>query len=175
MDNKFLLGFTNEGNLVFAEVNYGRYFSVCFNEVEPFEPTDELNQAQVESFLECSGKDWKYDQCETHNCTPNELCEIIADEWDIEELYDISLYSETFDINGKEVYFMSCGCGQHDTRDYMQSYAIDEQLAKELFRLWDEYHLSNDITDEDMVIVKQFLNLSVDEDTIIEDFLKENF
>jgi hypothetical protein len=140
-----LLGATKEGTLVFADIHVGgegsrNYLSVSFREVRPFLATNEFLEERAESYIDGMDKESLYDLCERFDCRPSELVGE-ANHIGIEALVDISLYPESFSIDGYEddVYFESYGCGQHDTRDILVP--IDSEFSEWLHSLWDTYHL----------------------------------
>ena len=74
---KVLLGGTEEGTLVFADIHLGGegyrdYFSVSFSEVRPFLATNEFLRERAENFLDGADKEFLYDLCERFDCKPSE-------------------------------------------------------------------------------------------------------
>ena len=152
---KVLLGGTEEGTLVFADINVGGehrdHFSASFSEVRPFLATDEFLKVRAEDYIYGMDKESLYDMCERFDCKPSELVyELVKQTYmgGIESLVDISLYPESFSIDGYEddIYFESDGCGQHDTRDILVP--IDSEFSEWLHSLWDTYHLEK-LTEEE--------------------------
>lgn len=159
---KVLLGGTEEGTLVFADIHVGGehrdYFSVSFSEVRPFLATNEYLEMRAESFIDCGDKEFLYDMCERFNCAPGALVDELVGEANyigIESLVDISLYAESYRMDGynDDVYFESDGCGQHDTREKL--IPIDPEFSEWLHSLWDTYHLQK-LTEEEYgnIIIK---------------------
>ena len=160
-----LLGATEEGTLVFADINVGGrwegsrdYFSASFSVVRPFLATNEYLEMRAESYLDCGDKEFLYDMCERFDCSPNNLVDELVGEANyigIESLVDISLYSETYRLDGYEddMYFESEGGGQSDTRDRL--IPIDSEFSEWLHSLWDTYHLQK-LTEEEYgnIIIK---------------------
>ena len=150
-----LLGGTEEGTLVFADIHVGGehrdYFSVSFSEVSPFLATDEFLRERAEGYIDSMDKEFLYDMCERFDCKPSKLVDELVGEANyigIESLVDIFLYPESFSIGDYEddVYFESDGCGQHDTRDSLVP--IDSEFSEWLHSLWDTYHLEK-LTEEE--------------------------
>lgn len=154
MDKKILLGVTKEGTLVFADIHLGGegyrdYFSVSFNEVRPFLATNEFLRERAENYIDGADKEFLYDLCERFDCKPSELADELVGEANymgIESLVDISLYPESYSIDGysDEVYFESDGCGQLDIREYL--IPINKEFSDWLHSLWDNHHLILNIT-----------------------------
>lgn len=151
MKREFLLGITGENSLVFAEVEYSDnasnpHFSVCFREVEPFKLDMDKIKNNIEDMLEYEyTKEDLYVLCERYDCSPsqllNEYMENHNDEDLIDMVYDTSLYTEQYQVQGDLIYFQSLSSGQHDTRDYLKVYPHGEGFADFIFAIWDKYHL----------------------------------
>lgn len=181
---KVLLGGTEEGTLVFANIHVGGegcrdYFSVSFSEVRPFLATDEFLRERAEDYIDGCNIESLYDMCQEFNCAPSDLVEELLGEANyigIESLVDISLYPESYSIDGyeDEVYFESWGCGQHDTRDRL--IPIDPEFSEWLHSLWDTYHLQQ-LTEEEYgnieTKVEEYLD-TIDEHEWIKEWLMEN-
>lgn len=178
-----LLGATKEGTLVFADIHVGgehrNYFSVSFSEVRPFLATNEFLRERAESYIDGMDKEFLYDLCERFDCKPSDLVDELVGEANyigIEALVDISLYPESYSIDGYEddVYFESDGCGQCDTRDIL--IPIDPEFSEWLHSLWDTYHLQK-LTPEEYGNISEVINRyldTVDEDKWIQKWLEEN-
>jgi hypothetical protein len=181
---KVLLGGTKEGTLVFADIHVGgehrNYFSVSFSEVRPVVVTDEFLRERAEGYIDGMDKESLYDLCERFDCKPSDLVEELVREANyigIESLVDISLYPESYSIDGynDDVYFESWGCGQHDTREYL--IPIDPEFSEWLHSLWDTCHLQQ-LTEEEYGIyisrvIEEYLG-TFDESEWIEKWLIEN-
>ena len=146
---KLLLGATNNEELVFANVSYNTiarspYFAVYFDVVTPFEVTEELKEERAESLLDCYDKEGKYDLCEQWDCKPSELLEEMIYRLDIEELFDISLYPESIEINDTVVFFESGSCGQcGEYCEDVETYCYNKELVDKILEYWTEYHLKD--------------------------------
>lgn len=163
-----LLGATKEGTLVFADIHVGgehrNYFSVSFSEVRPFLATNEFLRERAESYIDGMDKEFLYDLCERFDCKPSELVDELVKQTymeGIESLVDISLYPESYFIDGydDEVYFESDGCGQCDTRDILVP--IDPEFSEWLHSLWDTYHLQK-LTEEEYGNISRVINEYLD-------------
>ena len=179
-----LLGATKEGTLVFANIHVGGegyrdYFSVSFSEVRPFLATNEFLEERAEGYVDGMDKEFLYDMCEGYDCKPSELVDELVGEANylgIESLVDISLYPESFSIDGYEddVYFESEGGGQHDTRDILVP--IDGEFSEWLHSLWDTYHLQQ-LTEEEYGnisrVIEEYLG-TIEEYEWIKEWLMEN-
>lgn len=180
---KVLLGGTEEGTLVFADIHVGgehrNYFSVSFSEVKPFLVTYEFLEERVKDYIDGCDKESLYDMCERFDCKPSDLVDELVREVNsigIEVLVDISLYPESFSIEGYsgDVYFESWGCGQHDTREYL--IPINKEFSEWLHSLWDTYHICR-LTKEEYGnierVVREYID-SLDEHEWIKEWLMEN-
>lgn len=181
--SEVLLGGTEEGTLVFADIRIGgeyrNYFSVSFSEVRPFLATDEFLRERAENYVDDVDKEFLEALCEWFNCKLSELADELVGEANsigLELLVDISLYPESYSIEGygDEVYFESESCGQHDTREYL--IPIDPEFSEWLHSLWDTYHLQQ-LTEEEYGNIKdkveEYLG-TFDEREWIEKWLIEN-
>ena len=149
MKRKILLGTTEEGNVIFANVeirerNGEKIFSASFDEVRPVEVTDEYLRERVVEMVKYMNKDDLFNLLEDYDCRPSELVDYfmqdLLQKYGVEGILDISLYPESFSVEGfDEIYFESVSCGQHDTRDILLP--INEAFSEWLHSLWDTYHL----------------------------------
>ena len=149
MKRKILLGATEDGTIVFANVHVGgehrNFFSVSFDEVRPVVVTDEFLRERAEEILDGLDRGSLYDLCERFDCRPSELVDYFMrdqlENFGVEGILDISLYPESFSIEGYdgEIYFESESCGQDGTRDIL--IPIDPEFSEWLHSLWDSYHL----------------------------------
>jgi len=184
MKREILLGATEDGTIVFANVeiregNGERIVSASFDEVRPFLATYEFLRERAENYIDGVDKEFLYDLCERFDCKPSELADELVDEANyigIELLVDISLYPESYSIEGygDEIYFESESCGQHDTRDIL--IPIDPEFSEWLHSLWDTYHLKQLPEEEYGNIedkVEEYLG-TFDESEWIEKWLIEN-
>lgn len=141
---KMLLGATNENELVFAEVQMGRYFSVCFDVVYPVEITEEFLATRAEGYLECMDKADLYDMCERYDSTPKDLIHNFIYDLAVEDIIDNSLYTEIFttkDMNN-EIYFESSSCGQ--CGQYLDDITINRHsmaVIDSIKTWWNLHHL----------------------------------
>lgn len=180
MRNKYLLGATVDGNLVFGEVeittrNGYKEFTASFDEVRPFNGNDFDATAYVEMYVDDMDKKWKYDQCEHYNCAPQDLVnEMSAEINDPRDIVDCSLYNEEVEVNGDTWYFESESCGQHDTRGTMEIYTNKEAYNR-IHKFWDEYHLKEINVEVEMEINSACKLLeAVDEEAWIENYIAEH-
>lgn len=180
---KVLLGATKEGTLVFADIHVGgehrNYFSASFSEVRPFLATNEFLRERAENYIDGADREFLYDLCERFNCKPSDLVDELVGEANylgIEALVDISLYPESYSIDGYEddVYFESDSCGQHDTREYLVP--INKEFSEWLHSLWDTYHLQQ-LTEEEYGnisrVIEEYLG-TIEEYEWIKEWLMEN-
>ena len=188
MLKKFLLGITNEGNLVFTNVEYNddiyEYFSVTFNEVEPFEYNKDIIEDMIEDRINYDySKEELYDLYEKYDCdcSPSKLLDNILEYNSEEELidmfYDTSLYSETYRIGDSEIYFESIGGGQHDTRDDLDILPHGQEFTDFIFEIWDNYHLKALDNKKKIEIFNKIDEKlkDFDEELYIQDYLEEVF
>jgi len=135
MKTQIILGITKNNTIVIANVKNDNYFSISFDEVEPFIITDDIIDERIDEFVE--------EYASYENININKARKIINNEYDnygIEGLFDISLYSESFLVDDDEMYFLSVGCGQLDCRNDIIKHEHKE-LTEKIFQLWDKYHL----------------------------------
>ena len=179
MERKILLGATEDGTIVFANVEIReRIFSASFDEVRPVEVTDEYLRERVEGMLDCMDALSTLEMLEAYGCRPSELVDyFIRDQlwnWGVEGILDISLYPESFSIEGYdgEIYFESESCGQHDTREYL--IPINKEFSEWLHSLWDTHHLCS-LTDEEVDNVERIIREYEDEVGDIEEWIQNWF
>ena len=180
MVKKILLGATEDGTIVFANVeirerNGERIFSASFDEVRPVEVTDEFLKERAEGILEGMNKDDLYCMLEDYDCRPSELVDYFIQDmlqnYGVEGILDVSLYPESFSVEGydDEIYFESEGCGQCDTRDYL--IPIDPEFSEWLHSFWDTYHLCS-LTDEEVDNVERRIKEYEEEVGDIEEWIQ---
>ena len=180
MRNKYLLGATVDGNIVFGEIevtNRNGYpqFTASFDEVIPFNGNNYDYESYYKIWLDDLDKEWKYDQCEMYECAPQELPSVLAAQCDDpRDALDCSLYPECVEVDGNDWYFESGSCGQHDTRDEMELYTNKEAYDR-LHKLWDSYHLQK-IDDAVMTEVNAVMEMleAVNEEEWIENYILEH-
>ena len=122
-------------------------------------------------------KEYLYDLCERHWCSPQDLPSKLADECcDVRDAMDCSLYPEEMCIDDDYWYFESGSCGQHDTRKESMGEYANKEAYDLLHELWDEYHL-NKVVDEVVDKVNKIVDMleEVDEEAWIEDYIRRNF
>ena len=187
MKTKIFLGFTNNQELSYAEIENNRnenskYFSVCFSTLNISKMTNEETTSRAESFVDGMDDSYKLLMCDKYDCSPQNLTEEIENDTyeGINMLYGDRDYDFDFqDENGDEIIFEYSSGGQHDTRD---SFTGDCELfiSRELYNLindtWDEYHLSEIPTGRynammDMVNDEKS-NMDVDE--LVREYLTKN-
>lgn len=146
MTEKYLLGANKYNELVFGEFGITRRngypeFTASFFTVRPFNGDNIDLVEYYNDWMEDMPKDYLYDLCEEHDCSPSCLAESLADICDdIRDVIDCSLYSESYLVDGEEWYFESGSCGQHDTRDEMEE-IINIEAYNLIHELWDKHHL----------------------------------
>ena len=177
---KYLLGSTNDNELVFGEfgvtkLNEYHEFTASFDVVRPFREVDvDLGEFWY-SRLEDYDYEMKYNLCEEYDCAPSELLQnLIDNDDDIMELFDCSLYPECYTIDNEDWYFESGACGQHDSSGDMAEY-VNEDAYNALIDLWNNYHLKK--VDEN--VIKKVDDIAsaledVDEEAWITDFIKRH-
>ena len=194
MRRKYLLGATEEREIVFAEfeLTHPRYwskdkghwtdedvleFSASFDCVRPFEGDEYDLTEYYESWCDCMDKATLYDMCERLDCSPSELPKELADEcYDVRDALDCSLYPEIINVDGADWYFESGSCGQHDTREDGMDEYVNQEAYDLLHELWDEYHLKK-VGDDVVEKVNKIIDMleEVDEEEWIEDYIRRNF
>lgn len=178
MRSIFLIGTTKDKELVFAEVENKNYFSTCFSSVMPFIVTADRCRDVAEDYADpgMMGYDVIYNLLEEYDCSPSELPDKIAENSCVEDLFDISLYPETYSIHGDDWYFESVGCGQQDLTE-----ELAEVVSPEVYRLlgfWKTHHLKT-LTNAEEAEINSIVNNIIaaveDEEDYIIKFIKKNF
>lgn len=179
---KMLLGANKYGEIVFGEwevctLNGYPEFSASFDTVRPV-CEDSVNL--VDYFEDCSDPrcmdaDWIIDQCNYHRCCPDDLPQALADDcYDLRDALDCSLFPEKYTINGKNWYFESSSCGQHDTREEMTLY-VNKAAYDDLISLWENFHLKKVDEKEIASVLASVKNrLTVNEEEWITKFIVDN-
>ena len=177
---KYLLGSTNDNELVFGEFgvterNGYHEFAASFDVVRPFCESDVDVEEIWNDRLDEYDCDIKYTLCEDYNCSPSELLQnLVGSESNVMELLDCSLYPEWYTIDDDDWYFESVGCGQHDTTGDMAEY-VNEDAYNALIDLWNNYHLKQ--VGEDVIKkVDEIASTldSVDEEGWFADFIERH-
>lgn len=182
MRKKYLLGVTNNGELVFGEFKVTKRngypeFTASFNTVFPITEDEVDAEEYYENLIEGADDSWVLERLKIYDCPYTELPErlVIDNGASIYDIRDCSLYSEEIDVDGITYYFESSSCGQHDTRkDGMELYTNQKAYDK-LHELWDLYHLKK--VDEEVIKEVQELHevlSKIDEKEWIENWIKEN-
>ena len=181
MRKKFLLGATADREIVFGEFeithrNGYQQFSASFDCVRPFNGNDYDLEQYFEDWMDGCDKEYLYDLCERHWCSPQDLPGKLADEcFDVRDALDCSLYPEEMQVDDDYWYFESSSCGQNDTREEMEEYT--NKVAYDLLhKLWDKYHLMkvDEGVEEEVQKIVEMLD-DVDEEAWIEDYIRRNF
>jgi hypothetical protein len=163
MEYKYLLGATNDGEIVFGEFGISNRngcpeFTASFEKVQPFSENDADDAEEYYENLidEMDGQE-KWNLCKENDLRPSELAEWIADNRGREpqDIHDCSLYPEIIDVDGTNWYFESRSCGQHDTRGEM-TILVSANCYDRLHDLWDKYHLKR----VDESVISEVQNLS---------------
>jgi hypothetical protein len=181
MNEQLLLGFTKSNEVVFANISNERgYFSVSFDTSYPMAIGYEVAMERVEDLIEQMDSQWTLDKLNYYDCKPSELAyNLYKDTYNVvEEFFDNSLYTESFDIEGVEetIYFLASGCGQHDTRGQM-AWNVNTELYNYLHELWDEFHLEEIPQEklEPLVEAVKHQHGTLNEEAVIENWLKKIF
>ena len=155
MEKKFLIGFTKDYNIIQAEIalrdwNFENEFTASFSESSIVNADETIYNEDyiydyVESFLDEMDDEYKYELCETYDCTPRNLTQKLTDLYlddpkDFMHFLDNSYYPEIVSTSNSDYFFKADSGGQHDTRDDLL-YAIDKELYDDMHYLWDNYHL----------------------------------
>ena len=169
MKTQIILSITKNNTIVIANVENNNHFSISFDEVEPFIITDDIIDDRLEELTE--------EYASYENININKARKIINNEYDnygIESLFDISLYSESFLVDDDEIYFLSISCGQIDCRNDIIKHE-NKELTEKIFQLWDKYHLQeiNNIEITDLFYDIQKENNRKDFDDLMESLGKE--
>jgi hypothetical protein len=181
MGYELLLGFTKDKEVVFGEVEYrDGQFSASFDVSFPMEIGYDETMDRINDLIEQMDSKWVLDKLYDYDCNPSELSKkLYHDTYNaVEEFFDISLYSESFIIDGVEddIYFLASSCGQHDTRKEMSTY-INRELYNYIHELWDEYHLKEMPKEkfDKLVEAIEHQNNTIHDYDVIENWLINNF
>lgn len=180
MRHRILLGFTNDNEVVFADVKNRNHFSVCFDTSYPMAIGESDIEERIESYIENSDKEWVLNRLEFYDCKPSELAEYIRrDSYDIiNDFFDNSCYPESFQIDGIEddIYFIASAGGQHDTREVGMSWCVNTQLYNAIHEMWDKYHLKDAPKEEIEKLFEaiEHQNNTIDEYAVVKQWLESN-
>lgn len=167
MDKEFLIGTTENDELIFCNVRLkdNNEFSASFSTVTPSILEEELITSNIEMFVDNIDSDYFLELLKKYDCKPSDLVETLyEDSYNvIEDFFDNSLYPEVFNFGETEVFFESCGCGQHDTRGVVKDIFIDKEFFDYIHHLWDTNHLKV-VSEIDMEKLKSYLETSLIED-----------
>lgn len=165
---KVLLGATKDMSLIFAEVGYHtnsnsvKEFTASFSQVTPTEVDDDYLKERVTSLLDCLDKGDLYGMCSNYDCTPDQLPEVYFDQivrfgGGVEEILDISLYPESYTVQGAhdDIYFESVGAGQGDY--FAELIPINKEFSDWLQAKWYRFHLK-EVSDEWVEVLKHMLD-----------------
>lgn len=177
---KYLIGMTNENEVVFAEpkVRKGE-FTCSFDVVLPFVLDDDDVDNRCQDFIDGLDAASTLKICERLHCAPQDIVDSLDFEDKFELAYDTSLYpNNVCRDDGNEWYFESSSCGQVDVReDGMKNLVINNNTFNELMRLWDNYHLKK-LPETEMkvydAIMRELEEVSEDEESLIKDMIETN-
>jgi hypothetical protein len=183
-ENKFILGFNEQGSLVLGsfrirENDSKKEFCASFEEVEPFVATDSYILERLENLVEGMDSDLKFEICERFDVRPSELAETIYQYDGIESAVDISLFPYSFEVDGAEddVYFESGGCGQVDVFEGFGDgdLFVSEEFYNLIRDTWKEYHL-NEIPEDKLEEMMELYEKEKEKDTdsLIVKYLEKN-
>lgn len=184
---EFLVGFTNDNEVAFMEVEVRNRdyngenkfeFSASFNCVKPFivEDSDGIEYAQELLDSGYSDED-KYGLCEKFDCRPSDLAEALADDMGIytnADERDCSLYPNRIMVDDTEYAFESMGCGQHDVMEVGLKEFVNKEAFMKLYEYWQKYHLEvidNEQAKEVEDLVDEMLLANEEEE--IENYIKK--
>lgn len=169
MKKQIILGKSKNNTILIANVENDKYFGVSFDEVEPCIITDDMIDEMIDNSIENYESFYNVDTEEARRVINN-----YYNNYGIESLFDISLYSESFLVDDEEMYFLSVGCGQIDCKNNIKKHE-NKQLTEKIFQLWNKYHLQEvdnmEITDLFYDIEKE--NDKKDFDNLMESLGKE--
>lgn len=186
MEYENLIGFTNDNEIIFAEVSNDNYAAVSFSlsKIEKARDTiynEDFIRSLNEMLIEGLDDSTIVYLCNMYNSSPKDLAEKMTEEtYDDPELamnlLDCSYYPEILTINNEDYIFVSTSGGQVDTRKDLKE-AIDKNLYDKIHEFWDKYHLGDiegnkeALNDFDEIIkVLQ----SIDAEKEIEEFISKN-
>lgn len=138
---QILLGLTENGEFIFADVKIRNNVAISFDVVAPFEFSYEAALERIQENLEDVGDCEIGRLCQQFNCSPSDLPEILFRLEGVEAAYDISLYPESFQVQEKDIYFEFVACGQIDISKIKFKAVTDKSLLLFTIRLWKKYHL----------------------------------
>lgn len=144
---KILLGANSDRNLVFGEFNCNSNFLLTYSSpcmpfpVKNKKRKQELFKMNAQKIINSSDKAALYDLCCNYGCHPGTLLKKIANNTsDIRDIYDCSTFSEYYEIDGVEWYFLDRSMGQTDMSHRMAEYT-NKAVYDEFHELLDFLHL----------------------------------
>lgn len=153
-------------------------FSASFDTVRPFQSSGYDLEGYYEDWMDGVDKEYLYDLCERHWCSPQDLPSKLADECcgDVREALDCSLYPEEICVDDEYWCFESSCCGQHDTRKEGMDEYVNEEAYNILHELWDKYHLEP-IDEDGIKQMQKVIELleEVDEEEWIRDYIERKY
>lgn len=165
---KIFAGITHGNELYFLEIdrangkrNGYNEFSVCGFTVKPIELQEakDMSRDHIEQSIEE----------ETKTINPlylrntEEILQEIIDSDDNLSGIDMSLFPEIVEMDDstEKYVFISCSCGQHEEKE-LKHYFINENLYKQLLKIWQRYHLKELPQNSAMSIVEGALMIKQD-------------
>ena len=124
MRNTYLLGATDDNDLIFADIwtrtigQGDNKISISFDVVKPINESQFDVEYYTQDLIDSLAEDEKYRLCESFDCAPSQLVNsyIAENGTDPRDYLDCSLYPECYEINQDFWYFESEGCGQLNDR-----------------------------------------------------------
>lgn len=167
MKKKILAGITRDDELYFLEIDTTNGKRNGYNEftmsgftVKPITLEDAKNQSyeSIKSLVEDETRDINNLYLrDIDDITQN----IVDSDGNLSGL-DTSLFSETVALeNGTEYVFESGSCGQHKEKE-LKHYFINENLYKQLLKIWDRYHLKELPENSAMSIIEETKEIKQD-------------
>lgn len=148
-------------------------FSACFNVGELVNVDERDARDYYEYLFEDSDAESKLYYLQDGDITKEEFIEnAINEEYDYRDRIDCSCTDYEFTKDGATYNFETIACGQHDAREDEGFEPIREEV-KELFKLWDNYHLKTLSPEDEKTInetLKRFEDLEDIEEKIEELF-----
>lgn len=150
MRNTYLLGATEDNDLVFADIwtrttgQDDNQISISFDVVKPINESQFDVEYYTQDLIDSLAEDEKYRLCESFDCAPSQLVNsyIAENGTDPRDYLDCSLYPECYEINQDFWYFESEGCGQlNDFLSYITYPVFDKESITLIYKIHKECQL----------------------------------
>lgn len=150
MRNTYLLGATDDNDLVFVDIwtrtigQGNNQISISFDVVKPINESQFDVEYYTQDLMDSLSDGEKYQMCVNFDCAPSQLVNsyIAENGTDPRDYLDCSLYPECYEINQDFWYFESEGCGQlNDFLSYITNPVFDKESITLIYKIHKECQL----------------------------------